>query len=82
MSELTPALPMGVVEILIDHGDSSRNMIVSVCRDASNSSTLQHYQPVPNHDETVVGIAMKTILLSVLYIRCIYIYEIWNMMSR
>jgi hypothetical protein len=60
---------MGMVEILIDHVDNSRNMIISVCRGASNSSILQHHQPVPNHDETVVGIAMKTILLSVLYIR-------------
>jgi hypothetical protein len=45
---------MRMVEILMDHIDNSRNVIFSVCRDASNSSILQSRRPVPYHDETVV----------------------------
>jgi hypothetical protein len=61
---------MSLVEILMDHIHNSRNIIVSIsrCRDAPNSSILQSHQPVPHHDETIVGIAMKTIIWSVLYI--------------
>jgi hypothetical protein len=68
---------MRMVEILMDHTHNIRNMIVSVCRDAPNASLRPFDQPDPHHGERVICIAMKTIPLLVLYIRCIYMkYEI------